>query len=122
MGRALEALCRTANTSLLSNSTDFTDKSDWESFLARFRDTTEKMERRLTVTNQGYVGMAPCRARKGDIICVLLGCSIPIVLQEHEDEDSYEFVGKCYLHRFMNGEILEKVDSQRRRIERFWLS
>ena len=31
---------------------------------------------RLTVTENGYLGLAPTPARKGDKICILLGCSV----------------------------------------------
>ena len=30
----------------------------------------------------GCLGMAPERARKGDLIVVLLGCSVPVVIAE----------------------------------------
>ena len=83
------------------------------SFVSRLHDTKREigMARRLVITNDGYIGMTPYRAKKGDLICVLLGCSIPVVLRKRENErlegfigDSYEFIGECYLHGFMNGE------------------
>ena len=52
--------------------------------------------------------MAACRARKGDIICVLFGCSIPVLLREQE-EGTYQFIRECYLDGFMNGEVLDKA-------------
>lgn len=39
----------------------------------------------------------------GDIICTFLGCHIPVILRQ-KTEDTYEFVGECYLHGIMNGE------------------
>jgi hypothetical protein len=48
--------------------------------------------------------MAPRSARKGDIIYVLLDRSIPVVLRRHEGRDSYEFIGECYIHEYVNGE------------------
>jgi hypothetical protein len=82
-------------------------------FVSRLHDTKGEigMARRLVTTNEGHIGMTPYRAKKGDLICVLLGCSIPVVLRKREQEwsegfigESYEFIGECYLHGFMNGE------------------
>ncbi len=52
--------------------------------------------------------MAPCRVRKGDQICVLLGCNIPLILRQRKIEGTYEIVGECYLHGFMDGEALRE--------------
>jgi hypothetical protein len=116
-GRKLDDLFSEAHASLPSTFTNFRDMSDREMFLTRLRDTTATMERRLLVTSQGHVGMAPERARKGDVVCVLLGCNIPVVLRKRESEDSYEFIGECYLHGFMAGEILNGLDSGEKRLE-----
>lgn len=58
----------------------------------------------------GYrFGIAPTNAKVGDIVCVLLGCSVPVVLSRIDaaDADSgYELVGEAYLHGVMDGEVL----------------
>jgi hypothetical protein len=66
--------------------------------------------------------MAPRRIQKGDQICVLLGYSIPLVLRKSESGSLYEVIGECYLHEYMNGEILKEVESGRVKIEEFQLS
>lgn len=93
---------------------DFKTLADEKCFLSRFRDTIAEMARRLITTRAGYVGMAPFRARKGDIVCILYGCSIPVLLRERE-EGSYDFIGEVYLDGFMNGEGLN-VESRRFRL------
>jgi hypothetical protein len=40
------------------------------------------------------------------MICVLYGCSVPVILRKREDQDYYEFVGECYLHGFMDAEAI----------------
>lgn len=72
--------------------------------------------------NEGHFGMAPWRVQKGDKICVLLGCSIPLVLRPRLDTNSYEVIGECYLHGFMNGEVLGDLDGERVNIEEFEFS
>lgn len=80
-------------------------------FLRRFGDTVLGMARRLVITRAGHVGMAPCRSMQGDIVCLLYGCSIPVLLRERES-GSYEFVGEVYLDGFMNGEGLDQESRQ----------
>lgn len=100
---------------------DFKDVSDWESFLSRFRNTTAQMARRLIVTTEGLIGMAPCGTVKGDVLSVLLGCSVPVVLRKLEGTDAFEFIGECYVHGYMNGEILQELDAGQRSVRRYRL-
>ena len=78
-------------------------------FYSRFVDTTsaESMGRVLVTTDGGCFGMGPGRAQPGDEICVLLGCSIPLVIRRNGEE--FELIGECYLKDFMNGEAIEMV-------------
>jgi hypothetical protein len=62
--------------------------------------------RRLLITENGSIGSAPQTAGEGDIVCVLFGCSVPVILRKLQDQDSYEFVGECYLHSFMDAEAI----------------
>jgi hypothetical protein len=131
-GQNLETLSQEVNITLqhplsLTNANDFMTLSHTcdNSFLARFRDTTEIMERRLVVTDRGYVGMAPIHVESGDVTCVILGFSVPVVLRRRglrdkvgevkqliqSETETYEFIGECYLHGFMNGEALEEENS-----------
>jgi hypothetical protein len=63
--------------------------------------------RRFFITRNGYIGLAPNAAREGDFVCVLLGCSVPVVLRR--EMDHYIFVGDCYMHGIMNGEAIAMV-------------
>ncbi len=62
--------------------------------------------RRLLVTENGLIGSAPQPAEEGDLICVLYGCSVPVILRKSQDENFYEFIGECYLHGFMDAEAV----------------
>ncbi|KAL7919416.1 heterokaryon incompatibility domain-containing protein [Trichoderma austrokoningii] len=75
---------------------------------SRLNDTTgpREMRKRLMVTEQGFVGMAPSQAKRGDVVCVLYGCRVPVLLRC--EGDVYRFVGECYIDGFMNGEIFER--------------
>ncbi|KAI8934920.1 hypothetical protein NX059_008589 [Plenodomus lindquistii] len=94
------------------------DKLD--GFLSRFHDTVRKKARRLMVTNDGIVGMAPCRAREGDVIAVLFGCNIPLVLRRIHHDD-WQVIGEGYAHGFMNGEVAGLIKRGKKNTYRFQL-
>lgn len=86
-----------------------------DSFAHRFLDTTasDTMACRPMTTEKGYLGMVSKQAQKGDLVCVLHGCSVPVVLRKREDrKETYTFISECYIHRFMNGEIFDHNDRQ----------
>ena len=68
--------------------------------------------KRLMFTHEGYIGMAPHHARKGDIVCLLLGCRIPVVLRERK-EGGFRLVGEAYVHGIMKGEAMTKDNEER---------
>jgi hypothetical protein len=51
------------------------------------------------------MGLAPTDVRKGDLICILFGCSFPVALRQ--EGYHYIFIGAVYLHGWMNGEAVE---------------
>jgi hypothetical protein len=124
-GHTLEELCESAesdNGSPAGAADVNISEPDTNIFLSRCNDTTDSMARRLITTNEGHIGMGPCRVRKGDRICVLLGCSIPLILRPCEGQSSYQVVGECYLHGFMDGEVLKELESGKFKVEEFQLS
>jgi hypothetical protein len=47
--------------------------------------------RTLLITEAGYIGMGPLGMKKGDEICVLFGCSVPLVLRK--EGEFYVLIG-----------------------------
>jgi hypothetical protein len=43
--------------------------------------------RRFFITQNGCMGSAPQPAKEGHMICVLYGCSLPVILRKREDQD-----------------------------------
>ncbi|QSZ33502.1 hypothetical protein DSL72_005070 [Monilinia vaccinii-corymbosi] len=122
---SLEQICKAAKSPEPEFFTNFDlmDISTHErGFLSRFRDTTKWMARRLMVTNEEYIGMVPCRARKGDQVWILLGCSIPLILRKWENQEEYQLIGECYLDGYMNGEVQKEVENGIRKVEETCLS
>jgi hypothetical protein len=48
-------------------------------------------------------GIGPSGIQSGDLVCILFGCSVPVILREHTSND-YILIGECYVHRKMEGE------------------
>ena len=57
--------------------------------------------RTLILTKKGYLGLGPTKARKGDFVCILYGCSVPVILRK--EDQGHEFVGESYIHGLMDG-------------------
>jgi hypothetical protein len=97
------------------------------------------------ITWQGRLALVPSKAWKGDIVCILLGCSVPVVLRrlpekfstvtrllhpwESQNGDSeiqtkefplYELIGECYVHRMMAGEAFEVKNASRAEAAKFY--
>ena len=71
----------------------------------------EKMDtclrkRRLCKSETRFLpGLVPDKAKDKDIICILVGCALPLVLRR--EKDHFIVIGESYVHGFMCGEILE---------------
>ena len=74
-----------------------------EDFLASVESSLQF--RTLFVTQTGYIGLGPLTMQPGDLVCVLLGCSIPMVIRS-EAPNRHVLVGECYIHGVMDGEAL----------------
>lgn len=75
--------------------------------------------RRLFKTElRQFLGLAPKAAQPGDLICILFGCSVPVVLRsvvvQETGGEYYKFIGECYVHGLMEAEAF---DIQRQEIE-----
>jgi len=70
-------------------------------------------------TTKGYfMSSSSCNVIEGDIICILLGGSVPYVLRRKDDH--YILIGEVYIHGIMDGEVLEAVSRQEHQLE--WIS
>lgn len=63
------------------------------------------------MVKKSYVIAGPKRALYDDFVCVLLGCDVPVILRCHRGGKHFEFIGECYSHGVMKGEMMEAVDA-----------
>lgn len=76
---------------------------------ATHRAVTVKLLRRLIVTTMGYIGLVTKNAKVGDVVCILFGCSTPVILRPGTP-GVYRIVGDCYVHGLMEGEAMKWVE------------
>jgi hypothetical protein len=85
---------------------------------ARFADFWSRVRkviwsRRLISASAGILGLAPRTTQPTDLICVLRGCSVPVVLRERRGviasnlRSTFELLGECFVYGMMDGEALE---------------
>lgn len=77
-------------------------------FLERVRSVIW-MRRMIVTAQERLLGIAPSNAQQGDLICIIFGCSVPVVLRkvvsdEMTGEHHYQLIGDCYVHGMMDGE------------------
>ena len=65
----------------------------------------------MIVTEKGYIGIGPPICARADAVCIMPGSTVPLVLRRAKDAENsrYQLVGDAYLHGFMYGEALERV-------------
>ena len=57
------------------------------------------MTRKTIVTHKERIEMEPQEARKGDTICLPLGCPLPVILHER-GKGGYELVGEAHMAKY----------------------
>ncbi|KAG0645235.1 Heterokaryon incompatibility protein [Hyphodiscus hymeniophilus] len=79
-------------------------------YLDRFVDTIMfgTMHSRLMTTERGYIGLAHNQSQVGDSICLLQGCTVPMILRPCEG--GYTVVGESYVHGIMEGQFWDAQD------------
>ena len=88
---------------MLFESSSLLSKKILQSFDNRI--PVSKPGKRLILTDKGFIGMADDRAKRGDVLCHLLGCSEPVVLRRVKkygegatERKTYAVIGECYIH------------------------
>lgn len=65
-------------------------------------------------------GLAPKETRDGDVVCVLDGCSVPVVMRPMDKGRHWILVGECFVYGIMDGEAVDAaVDGKKRKVQEF---
>lgn len=57
------------------------------------------------LTGRTLFGFGPPEARRGNQICALHGCSVPVILEQAKDH--WTLVGECFVYGLMDGEAMQ---------------
>lgn len=125
-GPLAEAYVRTLATNRLSDSKIITD-SDYKLYWSKAPkslndpaapspDLSQKSlvagmihsvcARALVLTKKGYLGLGPTNAQIGDLVCILYGCSVPVIIRKYGQD--HRFVGESYIHGLMDGAAVDQ--------------
>ncbi|PMD30276.1 HET-domain-containing protein [Hyaloscypha variabilis F] len=102
---------RIGNVDLDTSKMITTSLSDDADFLRRMQSII--WGRRFFKTQRGQPGLGPPDCKKGDIVAILWGCSVPVILRRVAEDQSYKLVGECYLQGCMDGDIAATVEDTR---------
>jgi hypothetical protein len=90
--------------------------------------------RTYIISKSGYIGMGPGFAEAGDAICIFDGARTPFILRKVSgnelvpdelpetgqkdpdlDRERWKIIGDCYLHEFMDNEVVDSEWQEKRR-------
>ncbi|PIB02091.1 Heterokaryon incompatibility protein 6, OR allele [Cercospora beticola] len=76
--------------------------------------------RKIFFTRAGYMGLGSQHLQIGDLLFLPLGNSVPWILRE--EGDHYLFIGVCYVHGIMQGELADEMSQQNSKHQPQWVN
>ncbi|KAM5344545.1 hypothetical protein ACJ41O_013080 [Fusarium nematophilum] len=67
--------------------------------------------RKAFVTKNRWMGLGPSVTQPGDVVAILFGGKVPYILRPVDDH--YLFVGECYVHGIMYGELVSECQGDK---------
>lgn len=109
-GRSFESILHDSLQTDVDSSGAATNEDEYyyDTFFGRFFDTVVRLSLRLMISCNGRIGMVTERAMKGDLVCVLFGCSVPVLLRKADSGNGFSLIGECFLDGCMDGSTLEQ--------------
>jgi hypothetical protein len=78
-----------------------------ENYLGTVRDCAERMQGKTLFAASQSLGTGLHHTQKGDLVCILLGCSYPVILRRQGE--MFKFVGEAYVEGLMLGAAMDKL-------------
>jgi len=90
------------------------DQEGQSSMIGSFLRRVQRViwNRKLFIARSGSLGLAPSATQIGDKVCILFGCSVPVILRPRHGSDGrqhWSFIGECYVHGMMDGQAVEST-------------
>ncbi|KAF2809773.1 HET-domain-containing protein [Mytilinidion resinicola] len=86
---------------------------------ATMKPSTDPEVRHFQGQIHGESGLGPEDVAPGDKLCVLRGCTVPVVLRQEGDQ--YILLGEAYVPRIMRGEAIRAAEAGEEEYEDFWI-
>ncbi|CAM1506211.1 Fc.00g058520.m01.CDS01 [Cosmosporella sp. VM-42] len=104
----IELICKFKGLKHLGRSSEPSLQNGYEDFAfsVLFRMSSALGERRLFVTEEGSLGLAPSYIKAGDLVVIIFGYEAPVILRP-ENDIHLSFVGDAYVDGIMYGEAME---------------
>jgi hypothetical protein len=71
----------------------------------------------MITRKKNILGLVPDSANRDDFICILFGCSVPVVLRKEIHTAGktitgihFKFIGECYVDGMMDGQALDTTE------------
>jgi hypothetical protein len=102
-----------------SSMSSYSDLDRARSFTRPFLDAAENLFSGnfwLFLTKTGRLGVANKNAKVGDLVCVLPGCSMPVIIRQSKSQRQNNILngtmhGSAYLHYYMYGKAIEDLNT-----------
>jgi hypothetical protein len=73
------------------------------------------------ISKKGFIEICPDSAEVGDLVTVFLGGTTPYLISP-KDDGIYRYINECYVHGFMDGEVMKMLETGESKLEEFSLS
>ena len=83
------------------------EKMSLMEFMSNVEESTR--HRKFASTKSKRLGLVRTKVKPKDLICILLGCSVPVILRK--EGEKYTLMGEAYVHDFMDGKGMFGLDS-----------
>jgi hypothetical protein len=102
-----------------SSTSSYSNLDRARSFTRPFLDAAENLFSGnfwLFLTKTGRLGVANKNAKVGDLVCVLPGCSMPVIIRQSKSQRQNDIFngtmhGSAYLHYYMYGKAIEDLNA-----------
>jgi hypothetical protein len=81
----------------------------WDRVFLETKHTSMSAGDNQKLKYEPLVGLGPPGTEKGDEVCILFGCSVPVILRHirlENGDNYYKFIGEAFIYGQMEGEAL----------------
>ena len=62
----------------------------------------------ISADSRKIIGLGPDKLAEGDSVCILLGCSVPVILRRLRSD--FIYLGEAYVDEYMKGAGIQELE------------